>query len=119
MPQDAPEAPDTEMTGIEHTSTEHTTAAHFLEAGMWNPEQFLMEQPPMVFSGVTQASYPFGHMPIATPFDQFMPIHGHPVFTDADVRSMFPTSSQIESMGVAEGSSPPREWPERSQPSPS
>ncbi|KAI9767351.1 MAG: hypothetical protein M1840_005760 [Geoglossum simile] len=115
MPQDAPDAPDTEMTGVEHTSPGHTTATEFQQADIWNQEQLLITQPPRAFNGGPQGSYPFGNMPVASPFDQFMPISSHPVFTDADVRSMFPTSSQMESMGVVEGSPQQQQRPRGSQ----
>jgi hypothetical protein len=119
MPQDAPETPDTRMAGVEHTNPEPTAVSLFQETDIWNQEQFLMKQTPMVFGGVTQGPYLFGHMPVASPFDQFMPFSSHPLFTDADVGSMFPTSSQMENIGAAVGSSPPQQWPEGGQSPPS
>jgi hypothetical protein len=97
MPQDIPEAPDAKMTGVKPTGPEQATVDQLWESDIWNQDQFLLEQPRMVFGGVTQGSYPFG---------QFMPIHGHPVFTDGETSSMFPTSSQIENM-----TDPEEEWP--------
>ncbi|KAI9778270.1 MAG: hypothetical protein M1839_008294 [Geoglossum umbratile] len=93
MPRDAPGSPDTGMAGTEQTGPEYTATTQFQETDIWNQEQFRMEQSPVVFGGVTHGSYPFGYMPVATSFDQFMPTYDHPVFSDADVRFIFPTSS--------------------------